>query len=226
CYCFHGQGLVFIFAPNGCGTPPDSPGPSGTAPGVTADATNPPSTAPTLNIGTPNPSATAASAAPTAGYTGGRLNILLIGADQRPKDATFNTDTMIVASIDPDTRQVAMFSLPRDTVDVPLPPGPAQNVFGELYRGKINSLWTAAKARPDLFPGNDVQRGYIALKQTLGNLYELDIDYYVEVNFDGFRQVVDTLGGVTINVQTPVTDDAYPGDDGRLHRIYIPTGIQ
>ena len=53
-----------------------------------------------------------------------RLNILLIGADQRPNDGTFNTDTLIVVSIDPLTKQVAMFSLPRDTVDVPIPPGP------------------------------------------------------------------------------------------------------
>src|SRR5262249_42428675 len=48
----------------------------------------------------------------------------------------------------------------------------------------------------------------------------------VEVNFDGFKQVIDALGGVTINVQVPVMDDYYPGDDGRLHRVYIPTGIQ
>src|SRR5262249_19441889 len=147
-------------------------------------------------------------------------------ADQRPKENTFNTDTMIVVSIDPNTKQVAMFSIPRDTVDVPLPPGPAQNVFGALYRGKINSLWTTAKLRPDLFPGNDAQRGYNALKPTLANLYGLQINYYVEVNFDGFKQVIDALGGVTINVQVPVMDDYYPGDDGRLHRVYIPTGIQ
>src|SRR4029077_3516603 len=92
-------------------------------------------------------------------------------------------------------------------------------------RGKINSLWTAATLRPDLFPGSQAQRGYNALKTTLSNLYGIQIDYYVEVNFDGFRQVVDTLGGVTINVQMPVMDDYYPGDDGRLHRIYIPAGI-
>ena len=55
-----------------------------------------------------------------------RLNILLIGADQRPGEGTYNTDTLIVVSIDPVTKQVAMFSLPRDTVDVPIPPGPAR----------------------------------------------------------------------------------------------------
>ena len=51
-----------------------------------------------------------------------RLNILLIGADQRPNEGTFNTDTLIVVSIDPVSKQVAMFSLPRDTVDHRFPP--------------------------------------------------------------------------------------------------------
>ncbi len=214
---------IFDASTNTCGPDAtDSPAPSSSDLGPTDS----PSLAPTLNVGTPNPSVTAAPAASIPPWTGGRLNILLIGADQRPKESTFNTDTLIVASIDPDSGQVAMFSIPRDTVDVPLPPGPWQSVFGTSYDGKINSLWTAATARPDLFPGNQAQRGFGALKTVLGNLYGIDIKYYVEVNFDGFRKVIDALGGVTIDVQVPVMDDYYPGDDGRLHRIYIPAGIQ
>ena len=83
-----------------------------------------------------------------------RLNILLIGADQRPGDGTFNTDTLIVVSIDPVSKQVAMFSLPRDTVDVPVPPGPARQVFGSVYRNKINAWWTNVHLRSDLFSGH------------------------------------------------------------------------
>jgi LCP family protein required for cell wall assembly len=155
-----------------------------------------------------------------------RFNILLIGSDQRPKDSTYNTDTMIVVSVDPQTKQVAMFSLPRDTVDVPVPSGPAQSVFGTVYRGKINSWLTANRNRSDLWPGPASQRGFTALKSILGNLYGLDIRYYVEVNFGGFRKVVDSIGGVSINVQVPVVDDNYPGDDGHKQRIYIPAGYQ
>jgi hypothetical protein len=98
------------------------------------------------------PGATTAPNVTPKPWTGGRLNVLLIGADQRPNEGTFNTDTLIVASIDPKTKQVALFSLPRDTVDVPLPPGPAQAVYGTVPC-KINSLWTTATGRPDLFPG-------------------------------------------------------------------------
>jgi LCP family protein required for cell wall assembly len=155
-----------------------------------------------------------------------RLNILLIGTDQRPNQGSYNTDTLIVVSIDPVTKQVAMFSLPRDTVDVPVPPGPAQRLFGSAFSGKINSWFQAVRNRPDLFPGTTQTRGYNGLKAIIGNLYGLDIKYFVEVNFDGFRAVVDSIGGVTINVQIPVSDDHYPGDKGKLERIYIPSGIQ
>jgi LCP family protein required for cell wall assembly len=154
-----------------------------------------------------------------------RLNILLLGVDQRQGDTTFNTDTMIVVSIDPVTKNVAMFSLPRDTVNVPLPAS-AQGVFGSVYQGKINSLWLNARNRPDAFPGTGNARGFNALKETLGTLYHLNIQYYVMVNFQGFRQVVDTLGGVTIDVQNPVVDDKYPGDNGTDLRVYIPAGVQ
>jgi LCP family protein required for cell wall assembly len=157
-----------------------------------------------------------------------RLNILLIGSDQRAGDVTHNTDTMIVVSIDPASKHVVMFSLPRDTVDVPLPPGPARRVFGSVYQGKINSFWSAVRKRDDLFPGDPKRNlpGYNGLKAILGNLYRLDIKYFVEVNFDGFKQIVDTMGGVTINVQMPVSDDRFPSVDGSLRRIYIPSGIQ
>jgi LCP family protein required for cell wall assembly len=155
-----------------------------------------------------------------------QLNILLIGTDQRPREGTYNTDTLIVVSIDPVTRQVAMFSLPRDTVDVPVPPGPAQQAFGSVYTKKINAWFTSVRNRDDLFPGTDRTRGYNGLKAIIGNLYGLDIKYFVEVNFEGFVAVVDAIGGVTINVQIPVVDDRYPGEGGRLERIYIPSGIQ
>jgi LCP family protein required for cell wall assembly len=158
-----------------------------------------------------------------------RLNILLIGTDQRPRDGTFNTDTLIVASIDPTTKQVAMFSLPRDSTNIPLPPGPlhdAYSSYGGVYPRKINSLFTTVRNRPDLVPGTSRTRGFNGLKLVLGNLYGLDIKYFVEVNFEGFRQVVDAMGGVTINVQVPVVDNQYPSDTGRTARVYIPAGIQ
>ena len=157
-----------------------------------------------------------------------RLNILLIGADEQ--DGGHNTDTMIVVSIDPQTNQVAMFSLPRDTVDVPIPPGPARSVFGAKYQGKINSWWVAVHNHPSWYPpfpdGRPDGPGYNGLKAILGNLYGLDIRYFVEVNFKGFETIVDALGGVTVNVEVPVIDDYFPLAFDHRDRLYIPAGPQ
>ncbi|MGZ3586263.1 MAG: LCP family protein [Candidatus Limnocylindrales bacterium] len=194
-------------------------------------------------------SGASSSAAPgdtaTAGATGtaqplpqwngkGRLNILLVGVDQRPGDTTYNTDTMIVASIDPVTKQVAMLSLPRDTEGVPLPPSwPAARYYANgVYPAKINSLWGRAYSAPGLFPfpgtttAQKINRGYQALKGALGALYDLQIQYYIEVNFEGFQAAVDEVGGVTIDVQMPVTDNHMPIPGSRAVNLYIPSGIQ
>ena len=155
-----------------------------------------------------------------------RLNVLLVGTDQRPKEGTYNTDTMIVLSIDPQTRRVAMFQLPRDAADLPVPPQ-ARSVWGSVYTRKVNSWFTANRQLRTVWPGiNDRARGMNALKAMLGGMYGLDIKYYVEVDFQGFVKVVDTLGGVNINVQNPLSDDHYPAENNVLRRLYVPAGPQ
>lgn len=195
-----------------------TPSPS---PGATAgeSPTNPASPSPSpVGSALPSPS-------PLPPWNGTeRLNILLIGADEQ--GGGHNTDTLIVVSIDPQSGQVALFTLPRDTVDVPVPAGPARALWGTVYRSKINSWFVNNRHRADLWPGTDRTRGYNALKAILGELYGIDIRWFVEVNFDGFERVIDALGGVTVNVQLPVVDDRYPGPDGRLRRVYIPAGVQ
>lgn len=198
-----GCGPAQTVAPAGSGDPSDAP-----------SATPDPSA-----VGTPVP---AASIPPWDGRE--RLNILLIGADEQ--GGGHNTDTLITLSIDPATNQIAMFQLPRDTVDVPIPDGPARKLFGTVYAGKINSWFLAVRNRPDLYPGTDQTRGYNGLKAILGELYGIEIRYYVEVNFEGFEQIVDALGGVTVNVQVPVVDDRYPAGGGAVQRVYIASGMQ
>jgi LCP family protein required for cell wall assembly len=215
-----GNGCIFITSDQTC----DTPSPSGSS-----RVTDPPveSGSPEPNVTEPPVQGSALPNTTVPPWDGKeRLNILLIGSDQRPKEGTYNTDTLIVVSIDPTTKQVAMFSLPRDTVDVPMPPGPLRQAFGSVYTRKINAFFTSVRNRADLVAGTNRTRGYNGLKLVLGNLYGLDIKYFVEVNFEGFKQVVDAMGGVTINVQIPVTDESYPSDSGRLSRVYIPAGLQ
>lgn len=212
----------------GCDLPAGSASPDASADPTDPDAASddpsasieaPPTPAGTAGAGTPAP-----TLPPWDGKE--RLNVLLIGSDQRPGDSSFNTDTMIVVSVDPASGKVAMFQVPRDTVDVPVPKN-ARSIWGSVYRGKINSWYTQNRNRTDLWPGQTAPaRGMAALKAILGELYGLDIRYYGVVNFDGFVKVVDTLGGVLINVQIPVAESKYPLDSGHSGRIYIPAGPQ
>ena len=158
-----------------------------------------------------------------------RLNILLIGADGgRKGSASYLTDTMIVVSVDPKTKRIAFISLPRDSSGIPLPRmWPAYNRYGGRFTGKINTLYTTARFQPSLFPGSNQQRGYEALMGALGELYGIDIPYYVAVDLDSFRKTVNTLGGVVVDVQLPVQDRNYPADDGRGNlKLYVPPGMQ
>ncbi len=192
--------------------PPSSEATSAPAPGETGETE--PTGEPTPNV---------------KGWDGKkRLNILLVGADGgRAGISSYLTDTMIVVSIDPTTGRVAFISLPRDTAGIPLPRSwPAYSEFGGAYNNKINTLYTVARGRSDLFPGSDSQRGFEALMGALGELYGLDIDYYVAVDLSSFRSVVNTLGGVVVDVQLPVYDTGYPSDDGRGKlKLYIPPGM-
>ena len=150
-----------------------------------------------------------------------RLNVLLIGVDQRQGETSFNTDTLIVASVDPVKGSVSMFSIPRDTVDFPVPAS-AQALYGSTYNNKINSYYSPAKANSDTFPNGPAA----ALREMLSEFYGIRIDYSVMVNFSGFKQIVDTLGGIRITTKNPIVDETYPAGVGYLRRIRMPVGVR
>lgn len=162
------------------------------------------------------------SEAPVPNWDGNdRLNVLLIGVDQRQGEASFNTDTLIVASVDPRKGSVTMFSIPRDTVDVPVPAA-ARALYGTTYNNKINSYYSSAKANGTVFPDGPAA----ALRDLLGELYGIRIDYSVMVNFSGFKQIIDTLGGVRITTFNPIVDETYPAGVGYLRRVRMPVGVR
>ena len=210
-----------------CDLADESPAP-GDTPGASESAA--PSLAPSESEGdvpTPIPGGSGTIAPTLPPWDGkGKLNILLVGVDQRGNQTYFNTDTLIVVSIDPRTNQVAMFQVPRDTINVPVPAN-AYSVWGSVYGGKINSWYAQNRILKQLWPGKtEPARGFSSLKAILGELYGIDIPYYVMVNFQGFRDAVNTLGGVQINVQIPVAESDYPVGNGTVTRIYIPAGPQ
>ncbi len=140
-----------------------------------------------------------ASPSPTDGPQ--RVNVLLVGVDSAPNRNTYLTDTMIVASLDPVGGTVSMVSIPRDMVDVPLP-------NGRKFAGKINSLVSYARHNPRQFKGAN-GNGFDVLQGALGTLLGLRIDYYAVVNLYGFRNVIDKLGGVNVNVERGFCDPTY-----------------
>ena len=142
-----------------------------------------------------------ASISPSPEPPGDRITGLIIGVDSGVGRNTYLTDTMIVVSLDPVTRTVSMISIPRDMVDVPMPDG-------RLYRDKINSLVSYARRHTAQFPGSD-GTGFDVLMSALGTLLNTKIDYYAKVDLGGFVRVVDTLGGVDVNVARAFCDPTY-----------------
>jgi LCP family protein required for cell wall assembly len=168
----------------------------------------------------------------------GRLNLLLVGGDAGPGRWGLRTDTMIVVSVNPNTGRTALFGVPRNLQHVPFPKSAHTDL--ETFPDILNALWGYSEARPELFPGAK-RPGPTALKETIGNLLGLRIDYYAAVDLRGFVEMIDALGGVTVNVQKRVWDagvsppyegepwivvDLQPGKvhmDGRLALGYART---
>ncbi len=139
-----------------------------------------------------------------------RVNILLLGIDQRPSEkGPARTDTMIVLSLDPATGQASMLSIPRDLwVRIP-----TYDIFG-----KINTTHVIGEQRG--YPGG----GPALAKQTVSELIGYPIHYYVKINFDGFRRVIDLIGGIDIYVPQDINDPTFPDDNFGYDPLFIPAG--
>jgi LCP family protein required for cell wall assembly len=135
----------------------------------------------------------------------GRVTMLLLGGDAGPDRRGLRTDTMIVASFDVRTGRAALFGLPRNLVRAPLPPGPAADFFGcRCFPRPLNELYAFAELeRRDLFPAGE-RPGVLALAGVAEALLGLPIDHYALVDLKGFVDVVDALGGVTVEVNKPI----------------------
>lgn len=131
---------------------------------------------------------------------GERLNILLVGIDKTESRTATLTDSMMVVSVDPVGETVSMVSLPRDMIGVPLGNG---DVFGP----KLNALLSWAERHPEVFP----QGGIAALQGAAGALLGIPIHYYALIDFSGFVAMIDTVGGVDVQVRSAFYDARYDG---------------
>lgn len=129
-----------------------------------------------------------------------RFTILLVGMDNRPEEKfTSNTDSIIVVSLDKKNKKIVFLSIPRDT-----------QVLYNQKKEKINALARLGEGIPST-------QKYI--EELIGN----PIDAYVLTNFQGFKDIVDTLGGITINVEKNMV---YDTGDKQDRYINLKKGLQ
>ena len=153
---------------------------------------------------------------------GQRVTILALGYGGGENDAPWLTDTIMVVSIDPTSQRILEASIPRDLyvrIDA------WQD--GRQYADKINAafevpnmpeLFAPGPLRPE-FQGRD-GAGHLS-EATVGRITGLTLDKYVAVDFKAFRDVVDALGGIQVQMEGPLDDCHYPD----YHNGYMNHGV-
>ena len=135
-----------------------------------------------------------ASASLAADLLERRWTVLLVGIDHSAEREAMglpvNADAIMLASLSADQSQLTFVSLPRDTVDVPLPDG-------GTYSGKINGLY--------------VEQGIDALRAALAGVFGVPIDAHVVLDMDDMAALIDSVGGVDVNPPEPLNDDVFTG---------------
>jgi LCP family protein required for cell wall assembly len=138
---------------------------------------------------------------------GGRINFLVMGMDRRPSEgpnAPARTDTMFVVTIDPSSSSARGLAIPRDLwVEIP-----------GYYSERVNAAYVIGEI--ERHPGG----GPALAKETVEKLLGIKIHHYVAIDFDGFKQIIDLLGGIEVDVPTAVYDPTY--SDTELLGDYYP----
>jgi LCP family protein required for cell wall assembly len=155
-----------------------------------------------------------------------RINILLLGYGGPGHDGPYLTDSMMLLSIRPGQREAMMISVPRDLwVKIPALP---RN--GYMW-GKLNSAYAIGMDHND-FPNvrpewkTETGGGDLAAA-TVSQVTGLPVDYWVGVDFKAFRDVVNALGGIRVDVPTALDDPYFPvGETTGMMRIHVDAGSQ
>ncbi len=164
--------------------------------------------------GSSQPVVVAPPAAPET-LNGERINVLLLGIDRRgQKGWGYRTDTIIIVTVDPINHTAGMLSIPRDLqLEIP-----------GVKEDRINTANVYGYSID--YPGG----GPALLKRTIEKNFGIPIDYYVMVDFQGFEKIIDTLGGITVDVPRALHDTQYPnpkpGDLYGMKTVHFDAGLQ
>lgn len=142
----------------------------------------------------------------------GHTNIMLVGIGGEGHDGGNLTDTIIIASIDYDNKLVPMLSIPRDFYVI----------SDKFTNQRINSIYYEGKSAM-----GSTKEGIYLLQDTVSEITGIPIHYYAKVDFNGFVKVVDSLGGVEINVEESIYDPYYPkGETIYFETFKLDAGLQ
>ncbi len=160
-----------------------------------------------------------------------RVGVLILGGDGGEGREGVRTDTVILLSVDTRSGQAVMFSLPRNLQGARFPEkSPLHDQFPDGFSGPgdvgnwlLNAIYRQVPLLHPGILGTSNNEGADAVKQAVRATLGTRVDYYVLVNLKGFQEIVDAMGGVTVNVNTPVaiggdTDRGIPPVD------YLPPG--
>jgi polyisoprenyl-teichoic acid--peptidoglycan teichoic acid transferase len=134
----------------------------------------------------------------------GRYNVLLLGGDAGPTRVGLRPDSITLASIDSSTGRTVLIGLPRNLENAPFPAGtPMHKAFPHGFDCDgcyINGINTWANDHQDLFRGSKTP-GIDATAEAVEEITGLKVNYYALVDLRGFRDLVDAVGGVTVDVK-------------------------
>jgi len=147
-----------------------------------------------------------------AGADGNRINVLLLGIAGTGKPGQNLTDTILIASINPETYQVSLMSLPRDLF---------VNVPGTRYQTKLNSIYQMGLNDN----GNDTAEAIELLKKTIEEITGQEINYYAILNFDGFEKIINDVDGVNVMNERDILDNRYPGPNYSYETFELAKGF-
>ncbi|WP_019153875.1 polyisoprenyl-teichoic acid--peptidoglycan teichoic acid transferase TagU [Robertmurraya massiliosenegalensis] len=120
------------------------------------------------------------------------FSALLLGVDQREGDKG-RSDTIIVLTVNPELKSVKMLSIPRDT---------RTEIIGRGTQDKINHAYAFGNEEMSM--------------ATVENFLDIPIDYYIKVNMEGFQDIVEAVGGITVNNAISFTQDGHQFKEGQL----------
>ena len=130
-----------------------------------------------------------------------RVNALILGESGPGYESPLLTDTILVASINTQTKELALISIPRDLL-IQIP--------GSKLVSRINTLYLMKKQADEMASIDDFNKHAEYIKSKVEEITGLEIPYVVLINVSGFESAIEALGGINVYVDHDIVDPQFP----------------